>query len=177
MRCLKAPDDAAFRGARRHRERALHRRRSSWLAVRLLLPNLWRPGDRAPRHGPVNTRHFAHVSGQERPECYVGAVNLSRRHLAIEYLAAAASDLALPTCDLTVRGPAAFIHISAPASWFPGVLARMQWDPAAPKTEPVVRPGGKQPMELPSRSSWKSGKGRAGRQPWGSPKPLWRPSP
>lgn len=89
------------------------------------------------RHGRINAWHFAHVGGQERPECYVGAVNLIR-HLAIEYLSRA-GDVELPVCNLKIRGPIGFAHIVDSASWSPGVLARIQWDRDALKTEPAGR--------------------------------------
>ena len=55
--------------------------------------------------GEVNEWHFAHVAGQERPDCIVGAVNLLRR-LGVEYLNQLA-DLALPIyTEQIFEGPA-----------------------------------------------------------------------
>jgi len=46
------------------------------------------------KQGELHDWHFAHVSGQERPECYVGAVNLLRR-LALTHLASGSITLPL----------------------------------------------------------------------------------
>lgn len=47
------------------------------------------------KQGDVNSWHFAHEAGQERPECLVGSINLLRS-LAIERLAAMPGGLVLP---------------------------------------------------------------------------------
>ncbi len=69
--------------------------------------------------GEVNEWHFAHISGQERPDCVVGAINLLRR-LGVEYLNQLA-DLGLPVYTEQIVEPSTrrlseTVHWSAPAA-------------------------------------------------------------
>ncbi len=74
--------------------------------------------------GEVNEWHFAHASGQERPDCVVGAVNLLRR-LGVEHLNQLA-DLALPVyTEQIFEGPAR--RISETVQWRAPAAGRLMW--------------------------------------------------
>ncbi len=83
--------------------------------------------------GEVNEWHFAHVSGQERPDCVVGAVNLLRR-LGVGYLNQLA-DLALPVyTEQIFEGPAR--RISETVQWRAPAAGRLVWQEQEPSDMP-----------------------------------------
>jgi hypothetical protein len=74
--------------------------------------------------GEVNEWHFAHVAGQERPDCIVGAVNLLRR-LGVEYLNQLA-DLALPIyTEQIFEGPER--RVSETVQWRAPAAGKLVW--------------------------------------------------
>ena len=89
------------------------------------------------KHGNVNEGRFAHEAGQERPDCFPGAVNLVRR-IAIEHLHSLPS-IVLPPYQVHVRGPSRFGSMAVAVEWERQPVEVSGWllDPA--KAEPVAR--------------------------------------
>ena len=85
------------------------------------------PACRSPlvaRLGEVNTWHFAHVAGQERPDCVVGAINLLRR-LGVDYLNQLAR-LHLPAYrELVVEGSPR--RLSETVQWTVQPAGKLAW--------------------------------------------------
>ena len=97
------------------------------------------PACRSPliaKQGQLNVWHFAHSAGQERPECYPGAVNLMRR-IAIEVLMD--SEITLPSCRVEVRAGSGVSVVRDVVQWTPGLTAGIEWHPDAPKLSPIAR--------------------------------------
>lgn len=76
------------------------------------------------RLGAINAWHFAHVAGQERPDCVVGAINLLRR-LGVEYLNQLAR-LDLPVYrELVVEGSSR--RLSETVQWTVQPAGKLAW--------------------------------------------------
>jgi hypothetical protein len=90
------------------------------------------------KQGEVNSWHFAHEAGQERPECIPGSINLLR-HLAIERLQGL-NLLALPPCTLRVRAHgSSWPGIVEDVTWENPAVRIDQWNLDAPSTRPVAQ--------------------------------------
>ena len=88
------------------------------------------------KQGDINAWHFAHEPGQERPDCYVGAVNLLRA-LVIEQLHERLQQ-PLPTYRASVRLSFPFPEQHEPLQWEPGSAAAVQWPTHATQNAPVA---------------------------------------
>jgi hypothetical protein len=88
------------------------------------------------RHGEINTWHFAHIAGQEREACLVGAMNLLRR-LAAEHLRRLPM-LVLPKFRRDVVKVLPTRRASETVEWESQPLA-VEWLPPAAQDAPVAR--------------------------------------
>ncbi len=79
--------------------------------------------------------HFAHVSGQERPECEAGAVNMLRR-LAMEYLHKQ-QPLQLPVYKTVVTLKSPLRVLSEEVTWRVQPIGRVEWMVHAARGSPV----------------------------------------
>lgn len=83
------------------------------------------------RRGDIRTWHFAHEASQERPDCFVGAVNLLRR-LAIQRLQdAPLFDLPIFSTEVVTRTPLPrFVEC---VEWPPGAVRLERWETSFPR--------------------------------------------
>ena len=81
--------------------------------------------------------HFAHVSGQERPECDAGAANMFRR-LAMEFLRKQ-QPLELPPCKTVVTERSSLGVLSEEVIWPVRLAGTVEWVVSASRASPVGR--------------------------------------
>jgi hypothetical protein len=88
------------------------------------------------KQGNEKEWHFAHESGQERPECHAGEMNMLRR-LAIEYLKHREVIL-LPPYRANVRASSPLGGRSATVEWKVQFRGPLTWLPKGPRSAPVA---------------------------------------
>ncbi len=88
------------------------------------------------RQGVENEWHFAHESGQERPECEPGAANMLRR-LAVEYLKTRPKIL-LPRYTQTAYARSDVRVLTEQVSWDGQFIGSITWLEQASRSDPVA---------------------------------------
>lgn len=88
------------------------------------------------KQGNEKEWHFAHESGQERPECHAGAMNMLRR-LAIEHLSKR-DDLRLPMYQTQVRSTSPGIERTETVEWNAQLKGPLTWLPKSTRSAPVA---------------------------------------
>jgi hypothetical protein len=88
------------------------------------------------KQGNEKEWHFAHESGQERPECHAGAINMLRR-LAIEHLSKR-EDLRLPMYQTCVRSTSPGIERTETVEWNAQLKGALTWLPKSTRSAPVA---------------------------------------
>jgi hypothetical protein len=88
------------------------------------------------KQGDENVWHFAHVAGQERPECSAGAANMMRR-IAIDYLQSLTS-ISLPTYREQVLDVSGAGVRRSHASWPAGIAGALAWTGALGQKDAVA---------------------------------------
>lgn len=88
------------------------------------------------KQGNEKEWHFAHESGQERPECHVGAANMLRR-LAVEHLASR-DPIVLPPYRVTLRASSPLGGRTETVEWSAQFQGSLTWLPKGPRSAPVA---------------------------------------